>query len=89
MRTIAPTLLPKLGQVPVLDHLRDSENAKRVYGTYNALAVIAYLLPRIDPNADWGTRLATLLREFPTTDALTIESMGAPTDWDTLDLWPI
>lgn len=78
---------PKVGQIPVLDHLRDSEDAKRVYGTYNALAVIAYLLPMIASETDWRPRLATLLREFPTTDALTIESLGAPTDWETLALW--
>jgi hypothetical protein len=35
---------PKKGQVPPLDHLRDEETAKGVFGTCNALAVIAYLL---------------------------------------------
>jgi len=40
---------PKIGQIPLLDHLRDSEDAKRVYGTYNALAVIAYLLHALAP----------------------------------------
>jgi hypothetical protein len=39
---------PKAGQVPVLDHLRDEQTAKGVFGTYNALAVIAYLLPSIE-----------------------------------------
>ncbi|MGH3500705.1 MAG: Abi family protein [Nocardioidaceae bacterium] len=78
---------PKLGQIPVLDHLRSSEDAKMVYGTYNALAVIAFLLPSIDPENDWAARLAALLRDFPTSNALTIESLGAPQDWDTLELW--
>lgn len=78
---------PKIGQIPVLDHLRDSEDSKRVYGTYNALAVIAYLLPRIDPETNWHTRLAALLHELPASDSLTIESLGAPEDWAMLDLW--
>ncbi len=78
---------PKVGQIAVLDHLRESEHAKRVYGTYNALAVIAYLLPKIDPATDWAARLASLFGTFPASDALTIESLGAPQNWGTLDLW--
>lgn len=78
---------PKVGQVPALDHLRDEETAKQVFGTYNALAVIAYVLPAIDPGADWANRLAALLREFRTSHALTIKDMGAPQAWESLDLW--
>jgi abortive infection bacteriophage resistance protein len=78
---------PKIGQIPLLDHLRGSEDAKQVYGTYNALAVIAYLLPSIEDGSTWSAQLATLLREFPTTEALTIQSLGAPKDWDSLTLW--
>lgn len=71
----------------MLDHLRSSEDAKKVYGTYNALAVMAYLLPSIDPNTDWAGRLTALFREFPTSSALTIESLGAPQNWAALELW--
>ncbi|MGV0738966.1 Abi family protein [Mycobacterium syngnathidarum] len=78
---------PKVGQIPVLDHLRASEEAKRVYGSYNALAVIAYLLISIEDDTDWATRLTALLRDFPTSHALTVESLGAPQNWETLDLW--
>lgn len=77
---------PKIGQIPSLNHLRGSENAKQVYGTYNALAVIAYLLPSIDDRSTWSAQLATLLRGFPTTEALTIQSLGAPKDWESLTL---
>ena len=78
---------PNRGQIPSLDHLRDEPTAKGVFGTYNALAVIAYLLPSIEADTDWATRLAALLQEFPDSHALTIESMGAPQDWEELDLW--
>lgn len=78
---------PNRGQIPSLDHLRDEQTAKGVFGTYNALAVIAYLLPSIEADTDWATRLAALLQEFPDSHALTIESMGAPQDWEELDLW--
>lgn len=78
---------PKAGQVPTLDHLRDEQTAKGIFGTYNALAVIAHLLPSIDPQTDWAKQLAALLREFPASHALTITSMGAPDGWESLDLW--
>lgn len=78
---------PKRGQIPVLDHLRDSEDAKNVFGVYNALAVVAFLLPSIDPETDWPARLVALLLDFPASDALTVASLGAPERWDRLDLW--
>lgn len=78
---------PKAGQIPVLDHLRDEPTAKGVFGTYNALAVIAYLLPTIDPGTGWAGQLAALMQEFPASHALTIGAMGAPQDWESLDLW--
>lgn len=78
---------PKVGAVPVLDHLRDEQTAKGVFGTYNALAVIAYQLRAIDPDTGWSGRLAALLRQFPVSHALTIESMGAPVGWESLELW--
>lgn len=78
---------PKVGQVPVLDHLRDEETAKGVFGTYNALAVIAHVLPAIDSDTDWAKQLTTLMRDFPASHALTIESMGAPRNWESLELW--
>lgn len=78
---------PKVGQVPALDHLRDEETAKGVFGTYNALAVIAHILPAIDADTDWAAQLAALLRGFPASHALTTGSMGAPHGWESLDLW--
>lgn len=78
---------PKVGQVDVLDHLRREASAKRVFGTYNALAAIAYLLRSIESAIDWPARLATLLEDFPESNMLTIESAGASNDWRSLDLW--
>ncbi|WAL41301.1 Abi family protein [Brevibacterium sp. BRM-1] len=78
---------PQVGQVPILDHLRDEATAKGVFGTYSALAVIAYLLPIIDPSSDWAQQLTALLRRFPSSHALTVESMGVPRDWESIELW--
>ncbi len=78
---------PKVGTIPLLDHLRDVETPKEVFGAYNILAVIAYLLISVDVRTDWTQRLADLLRAFPTSHVLTVASMGAPQDWESLDLW--
>lgn len=78
---------PKAGQVPALDHLRDEQTAKGVFGTYNALAVIAHLLPSIEAGTDWHRRLAALLRGFPASHALSLASMGVPQGWESLDIW--
>ena len=37
--------------------------------------------------ADNAPRLAELFRTFPTSHALSVQSMGVPEDWHTLDLW--
>lgn len=79
---------PKAGQIPALDHISDSESSKRKHGTYNALAIMAYLLPSIDHNTDWAEQLANLMRQFPTSESLTIESLGAPPNWEEYPLWP-
>jgi abortive infection bacteriophage resistance protein len=78
---------PQKGQVPLLDHLRDETTAKGVFGTYNALALIAYLLRSIEDEPDWCQRLVSLVQTFPVSHALSADSMGVPQDWATLDLW--
>lgn len=78
---------PKVGQVPLLDHLRDEQTAKGVFGTYNALAVTAYLLPSIDSGTDWHRRLVALLHAFPVSHALSLASIGVPQGWESLDIW--
>lgn len=55
-RVAAPSR-PPAGVVPVLDHLRDENTAKTIYGLYNALAITAYLLRSIDNQSGWPQRL--------------------------------
>lgn len=78
---------PKVGVVPPLDHLRSSSAPKGAFGTYNALAVIAYLGRAIDGDSAWCIRLAQLLADFPSSPHLTIASVGVPEGWESLDLW--
>lgn len=78
---------PLVGTVPLLDHLRAPETPKQDFGVYNVLAIIAYLLQSIEPEPTWGRGLTELLKEFPTSHALSIHSMGVPDKWEKLELW--
>lgn len=78
---------PSTGQVPLLGHLKDEVTSKQVFGVYNALAVMAYLLRTIDPDSGWTPRVVDLINAFPNSDFLTAESMGVPEGWETLELW--
>lgn len=78
---------PRPGQIPKLDHLRVDDSTKGAFGVYNALAVIAYLLPSVDAATAWPAQLAALLRGFPTSHSLTLQALGVPRDWESLDLW--
>lgn len=80
---------PPVGTVPILDHLRAPDASKKDFGTYNALAVIAYLLRSIDAEPAWARQLVELLHAFPTSHALTIQSMGVPEGWESLELWRV
>ncbi|MEE1621430.1 Abi family protein [Zafaria sp. Z1313] len=78
---------PGKGQVPLLDHLRDEESSKQVFGLYNVLAVMAYLLRTIDPNSAWAGRVVELIGSFPRVGYVTPRSIGVPDDWTSLGLW--
>lgn len=78
---------PKTGAVPLLDHLSSPDLPKGAWGTYNALAIIAYMLRFIDPECSWNMRVAELFRDFPDSHALSVGSIGVPRGWETLQLW--
>ena len=77
---------PKPVQIPSLAHLSQADAPKQ-FGSYNALAVMAYLLRAIDPDGDWGLRVAEHLRSFPESTALGIGSMGVAPGWLDEELW--
>jgi abortive infection bacteriophage resistance protein len=78
---------PKRGLVPLLDHLSEDTMSKGAFGTYNVLAVIAYLLRAVDEDSGWTGRLVDLLHTFPAQPGLELDALGAPPGWDELDLW--
>ncbi|QUC01989.1 MULTISPECIES: Abi family protein [Cellulosimicrobium] len=78
---------PRLGLVPLLDHLRDEDTPKGAFGVYNALAVIAYMLRSVDRSSDWCHRLVELCGTFPSSPDLTLGALGGPREWTSLNLW--
>lgn len=78
---------PRAGQVPLLDHLREEQTSKQIFGVYNVLAVMAYLLRSIDPERGWAWRTSELLLAFPESKHLTVHSMGVPENWEDQALW--
>ena len=69
---------PTHDQVPLLGHLKEATSAKQVFGVYNALAVMAYLLRSIDADCDWPSQVVELIQSFPDSAHLTTKSMGVP-----------
>lgn len=78
---------PSQGKVPLLDHLKDEASSKEVFGLYNALAVMAYLLRSIESDGQWPARLVGLIDSFPESPHLTARSIGVPEGWADLELW--
>lgn len=79
---------PRVGVIPLLDHLRDDDLPKGAFGVYAALAVTAYLLRSIESDrSNWSGRLVALLRAFPHAEHLPLASLGAPNGWDEKPLW--
>ena len=82
----APRRAPR-GQVPLLDHLKDETSSKEIFGLYNVLAIMAFLLRSIEPDGSWANNAAALIKSFPNTETVTISSLGVPGPWADLDLW--
>lgn len=78
---------PKAGAIAELEHLREPSSPKRVFGLYSVVAIMAYLLYRIEPGTTWPQRLVDLVDQFPASEHIDIGSMGFPEEWKKLDLW--
>lgn len=77
---------PTPEQIPLLAHLSQQDSPKQ-FGSYSALAVMAYLLHAIDTDSDWAARVADHLRHFPATPFLGVGSMGVAPRWLDRELW--
>lgn len=78
-------VLPRAGEVPLLDHLRSD----RLYQTrlYGPAAILRHLLRVINPSTSWATRLADHLETLPQAPGVALNHMGFPANWRSLPLW--
>lgn len=77
---------PRASEVPLLGHMSDGR-APKVFGVYNTLSVMAYLLRSIPSDHDWAQRAVAHLAAFPATDAIDVSSMGVAPEWLDEALW--
>lgn len=85
-KLVASPKRPNPNQIPLLAHLSDPNSPKQ-FGTYNALAIMAYILRSIDPKGNWSARVAEHLKAFPSVPNLTVDAMGLRSEWLETVLW--
>lgn len=79
--------LPKIGEVPTLDHLHtDRYSSQRLYAI---IAIMRYMQQVIGPQSSWANKLVELNKTFPTAPNISFRHMGYPPDWIELDLWKL
>ncbi|MEV8143738.1 Abi family protein [Specibacter sp. NPDC078709] len=86
-KSVAAPGRPKPGLIRTLDHLRDETSAKAVFGLYNALDILAYLLRSIDTESPWSQKVVDTIQSFPEQPGFTTSTMGVPPGWATQELW--
>ncbi len=77
--------LPSPGEIPDLDHVIASPGSNR--RLYAALAILRFLLKRINPRTNWASRLKAHMATFPAAPNIKISDMGFPAEWEKLPLW--
>ncbi|MEW9837988.1 Abi family protein [Mesorhizobium sp. ZMM04-4] len=77
--------LPAKGAVPELDHLASAPGGNQ--RLYAALAVMKFLLKRVNPRTKWADRLKAHVSTFPNAPNIKLADAGFPVDWETLPLW--
>lgn len=70
--------------IPDLHHLAPIERRNKIYGT---LAVLAFLLERLDPGNGWRTQIMNYITEGLTRINQRPTAMGFPDDWENLAIW--
>lgn len=77
--------MPRLKQIPELDHLyTDKLGRSRLYV---AAALIQFFLKTINPTSSWGERLKTHFQTFPTGPGINAGQTGFHPSWQELSLW--
>ena len=82
---VAEPRAPRVGEVPLLDHLAQDKFARERF--YSAAALARYFQRQINPNSSWGTRFVAAVDTFPQAPGIALGQAGSPADWKTLPLW--
>lgn len=69
--------------VKELAHLSNADRSR----VYSSLAVIAYLLDKIQPQHPWRLEIVQFCREGARKNGVNLKAMGFPNGWEHLDLW--
>lgn len=70
--------------IPDLQHLAPPERRDKIYGT---LAVLAFLLGRLEPENKWRKEITEYITAGLSLTNQSHKSMGFPDDWADLDIW--
>lgn len=82
---IAQPKLPRLNDVPLLNHLAGDTFASEHF--YSAAAIARYFQLQINPTSSWGARFVSLIETFPEGPKISIGQAGFPAKWCALPLW--
>ena len=76
--------LPITTNIPELDHISPHRSRTRIYGT---LAVLAFLVARIDPSSRWRIEMKTFLQTRLPGLGQELHVLGFPERWESEALW--
>lgn len=82
---VAQPKAPRVGEIPLLDHLAHDQFARERF--YSAAALARYFQLQINPGSSWGSRFKSAVSSFPRAPGVTIGQAGFPKNWGTLALW--
>jgi abortive infection bacteriophage resistance protein len=68
---------------PALQHLVSLGNTK----PYCAIAITAYLVGHLNPNAGWGAAVASVINSFPDIPHRSLAEVGVPDGWAAEPIW--
>lgn len=77
--------VPQPGQHQDLQHISGLPDRNR--RLYAALAIMRFLLKRVNPRTKWADRLKEHVGTFPNAPNIKLSDAGFPDDWATLPLW--
>jgi abortive infection bacteriophage resistance protein len=82
---VAEPRAPRVGEVPLLDHLAHDKFARERF--YSAAALARYFQRQINPSSSWGTRFIAAVDAFPQAPGIALGQAGFPSNWKMLPLW--